>query len=207
LRHGLSFARRSATRRSPDPFTTWPELLAFTRGCWPVSGNAHGIRPRPSQCSLAAGPRISAVHPHMSFRASRAAGAHTREHPLIFTGGRSRIFRLLPDWGRVFQNATGPCASCMCARDTDRLLGPAAAAKPSGRDHPQRLRIAFTTRGVASARSPILPWAFRVFSRACRMPLQRHVWYPARCRARDRPPFAAAVPFLGCHPLVGFADD
>lgn len=55
----------------------------------------------PSQCSLTAGPRISAVHPHLPFRASPS---HT--HPLIFTGGRSRISSSFPGWGGI-SDATG----------------------------------------------------------------------------------------------------
>jgi hypothetical protein len=42
LRHGLSFARRSATRFSPGPFTTGPNPRAPLVGR-ARSGNAHGI--------------------------------------------------------------------------------------------------------------------------------------------------------------------
>ena len=68
-----------------------------------------------------AGPRISAVHPHMPFRVSRLAC-----NPLIFTGA-GRAFELLPVSGEAFQNATDSYAM----RDTDRLLGHAAAARLS----------------------------------------------------------------------------
>jgi hypothetical protein len=63
-------------------------LSRLGRTCWCVCA----VRQRswdflcPSQFSLTAGPRISAVHPHLPFRASPS---HT--HPLIFTGNRSRI--------------------------------------------------------------------------------------------------------------------
>jgi hypothetical protein len=98
-------------------------LSRLGRTCWCICA----VRQRswdfscPSQCSLAAGPRISAVHPHMPFRASPS-----HAHPLIFTGGRSRISNSFPGWVG-FSDATGPCdarrrpasGSC-CRRQAER---------------------------------------------------------------------------------------
>jgi len=82
-------------------------------------------------------------------------------------------------------------------RDADRLLGHAAAAKLSALKPAARF---VTSRRFLRA-NPAM--GFGAFSRACWMPFQRHA---CRCSpsSKGRPPIAAALPFVGCHPLVGF---
>jgi len=88
--------------------------------------------------------------------------------------------------------------------DCDARRRPASGSCYRGqaeRAHNRRGRFA-TSHRLRSA--PILPWAFRGFSRACRVPFQRHAMPVLAVEQRGRPPIAAALPFVGCHPLVGF---
>jgi len=119
--------------------------------------------------------RISALHPHMPFRASR--GCH--RYPLIFTGaGRASgssfpqeaggVRKMRPDFATSARRR--PASGSCCRGQAERALM---------RDTIRRLSQ-WMPRCVCRARlrTPILPWAFAGFFRACRMPFQRHVRMP-----------------------------
>jgi hypothetical protein len=67
IRHGLSFARRSATRLI-EPFHDWAEPAFY----WPSPATLMGFFFALRSFPWSAGPRISAVHPHMPLSKSFA---------------------------------------------------------------------------------------------------------------------------------------
>lgn len=177
MRHGLSLARRSATRLFTRPFHDWAgpvDVRSVRQRSWDFLVPFAVFPGRGSPHFCGSSPRV----------VSRAV-ARSRVKPADFYG-RPVAHLLAPSrLGRVFQNATDACER----RDADRLLGFATAAKPS--EKTRAMRVVWADRfqsiraeRVGCAHSPILPWAFRVFSRACRMPFQRHVCAPARSSAR-----------------------
>jgi hypothetical protein len=148
LRHGLSFARRSATRFSPGPFTTGPNPRAPLVGR-ARSGNAHGISSALRSIPWRRVPAFLRFIPTCRFalRASHKSPADFYGRPVAHVSSFPirKVFQMRP----AFANGATP---------TDFWV---VLPRPS--------RAGFV-----------------VFSRACRMPFQRHVIVCSRARHRAR---------------------
>jgi len=194
LRHGLSFARRSATRCSPDPFTTGPELRAplvrRTR-----SGNAHGI-----WVPFAVFPGRGSPHFCGSSPLVVSRFAPRTDDPLIFTGGRSRAPSRLAEGvskrDRPLRTARCQPTSGSCYR------GQAERAR-----HCRRIAFKQPAAFLARARQSCHGLRGLLSGVSDAVSAARHMSTRSPSSAKLKPQFAAALPFVGCHPLVGFSGD
>jgi len=114
IRHGLSSARRSATRLT-EPFhdLAGSSLHSTRQRSWDFS--------RPSQFSLSAGPRISAVHTHMPLSDSFAhKPADFYGLPVAHFSAPSRVIVKKRSTARTIRPASGSC----CRGQAEPLLLP-----------------------------------------------------------------------------------
>jgi hypothetical protein len=196
LRHGLSFARRSATRFT-KPFHDW----AGPVGAFARSGNAHGI-----SCALRSvpwrrgSPHFCGSSPHA---VSRFAPLHL-SYPLIFTGA-GRAFELLPQEAGVvlmrpaFATHAPPTGFWVVLPRPSRACA-FVHARPFRRLSQWMPRCVYRARAHANPAmgfSVLLSGVLDAVSAARAFAHARH-----RTQAHRQSP----QPYLslGCHPLVGF---
>jgi hypothetical protein len=133
---------------------------------------------RPSQFSLPAGPRISAVHPHLPLSDSfTRKSADFYGLPVAHFSTPSRVIVKKRPTARTIRPASGSC----CRGQAEPLLVPHWNMPPT---------------------NPAM--GFLRFSRACRMPFHSTRLSRARHRARASATNRRSRTFVGCHPLMGF---